>query len=786
MLRTLIVTLGLALCAGPLASCSRSGAHAQEQGIQRLTLLPSKPEPIGREVVAVGRVPWPTEPDRVVTTNAEPVALPDDSPLGPGWLNLRRKDRRANRSATIVVSLKQSFDPATFNKLVLPIQVARPCFVRAVLYVDGQPIIGSENRPRVEPTTAESGPISVVLRMPTTLGARRQPDELRLSIDGDCANVQLGPIELCSQPPWAWLPALEDGFDIVSLDQDGRSAVGLSSARSLEAQARVGAGSELRFSVGIPRALRIPTSQPELTVRVESSSDEPLIQRVPLETEYNAPTLWHKVRIPLDSLAGQDIRIEFSFSSGPKGRPAVCAITRPRLESPKAKPRTVLLVTSDTHRADHIGAAGAGNGVRTPTIDALARRGVLFEDCWSSTNVTLPSHAAILTGTPPRDIGVFDNFTRLNHDARTLAEVYQQAGFATYAVVSAAHMADAESGLGQGFDRLSAPTSVSKQRSNLSIAQMSRWIDDADGQDLFLWLHLFDAHTPYEPPPEFERMYWPADRDPKDPSLPEPRLPSTYRVNLPEGVRDLEFLSARYRGEVTHVDEQLASILEIPRIAAGVVALTADHGESLGEHGIYWEHAGLYPQSIHVPLVLAFPGAPAGQRIREPVFQLDLGRTLLDLSGETQAEFPGSNLLAAREGPPEPRFAISSQAERASVTKDGWHLVLGLRAYPVNVDGVHVGVPKHRVELFDLSTDPKCERDLAKTERERAAALRALLCAWLGAARPTGWAMRAGTSFEMAQHLAQLGYTSHAEATHLPSIAVDCACEECAPFQLQR
>jgi arylsulfatase A-like enzyme len=329
---------------------------------------------------------------------------------------------------------------------------------------------------------------------------------------------------------------------------------------------------------------------------------------------------------------------------------------------------------------------------------------------------------------------------------------------------------------------MSAPVDTNKRSSAQSIRQLTTWLADAEGRDLFLWLHVFDAHTPYEPPAEFERRYWPAGRDAFDKSLPEPAVPEAYRKNLPEGVRDLELLSARYRGEVSYLDAELAGLFAIPRIRSGVIAFTADHGESLGEHGIFWDHGGLYPQSIHVPMILAWPEAPRGTRVKQPVFQLDLAQTLLHLANVEDPRIPGTDLLASHDESRAPRFTISCDADRASVTKDRWHLIASLRGY-LAADGAGMkAIPEHHFELFDLATDPDCEHDLALKERDRTCAMRRLLCAWLAAARPQTWCDLGNRNPEMEAHLAQLGYAAPSQGSAIPRIDPNCDCPECAPF----
>jgi arylsulfatase A-like enzyme len=425
----------------------------------------------------------------------------------------------------------------------------------------------------------------------------------------------------------------------------------------------------------------------------------------------------------------------------------------------------VLLVTSDTHRGDHLGAAAKGVSVPTPALDALAQRGVLFEDCFAPSHVTLPSHAALFTGTSPRDTAVIDNATPLALEAPTLAEAFQDAGWLTAGAVSLDILAHDNSGLGQGFERLSAPLDTRRGAETVSVAL--ELLDGAAGRPLFLWVHVADAHAPYDPPAG--PLGYPAGADafsgtPTPGSEPPPWLPE---------VRDMEYVRALYRGEVAYLDGELARLLDHPRVRSGIVAVTADHGEVLGRHGIWWRHKDLYPDTLHVPLIMAWPGAPAGARVPQPVELLELGRTLLDRAGLTRAAFPGRDLTLPLPAQAPPRFAVATNWRSASIQSGEWHLILHL-------------LKSHKVELYHRALDPWCETDLVLQEPARAKALRAELVAWLAEAAP-GWAGERNDDPEALARLAELGYADQQEDAEAARALEggsrapppDCACEWC-------
>jgi len=557
----------------------------------------------------------------------------------------------------------------------------------------------------------------------------------------------------------------------VEFDGDARPALLLRSGDVARARVRATpAGGTLTFAYG--RSQRSPgqSAAPQLVVWVGD-------RRTTLElTEAER---WSTAALPIPpsdpnrpSQGGDghdfDVRFEVQAETGE----VYAALAEPALVPAQDTRPDVVLVTSDTHRGDHLGVSGSAVGARTPALDALAARGVYYEDCFATSHVTLPSHAAIFTGTSPRDTGVVDNLTMLSTDAPTLAEAFRDAGYLTCAVTSLNLLGDEESGFGQGFVRRNVPAATRTGDETVSVALA--WLEAAGPRPLFLWVHVADAHSPYEPPAAFLAPYWPADGgDAFDPARP----PDEHAPSWLADVRDLDYVRALYRGEVSFLDAQLARLLDQPRVHAAVVAVTADHGECLGAHGFYWRHKGLYTDTLRVPLILAWPGDPAGTRIGEPVGHLDLGRTLLDLAG-VEAAFPGRDLAGtpgAGERAPADRFAIATGRRSASITRDGMHLIQFLRE-------------PHRVELYDLRSDPGCATDLSETRHDEARELRTALLAWLAAAAEGGrgrWAAGRQSDAGKLESLAALGYADQVDDTETGSLRLppDCPCASCRSFR---
>ena len=358
--------------------------------------------------------------------------------------------------------------------------------------------------------------------------------------------------------------------------------------------------------------------------------------------------------------------------------------TPPRAAVPERAVRAVL-VTIDTLRADHVGAYGAGAG-RTPTLDALAARGARFETAISPTPLTLPSHATLLTGLDPPEHGIHHNGRfRLADGVPTLAERLRAQGLATAAFV-AAYVLDARFGLARGFDvyddqlSLNDPTlgasAVAERPADRVVDAALAWLARAPDR-FFLWVHLYDPHAEYRPPEPY----------------------ATRFANEP------------YAGEVAFADAQLGRLVaaldeRFPDGATLVVA-TADHGESLGEHGEETHSYTLYDATQRVPLLVVGPGVPAGAAVAGVVRLADVAPTVLDALGvDALPGASGKSLLPALAGAdPAPRTAYVETLATAFDWR--WSPVFGVRTDRYK----YLRAPKP--ELYDLREDPRELRNLA-------------------------------------------------------------------------
>lgn len=412
--------------------------------------------------------------------------------------------------------------------------------------------------------------------------------------------------------------------------------------------------------------------------------------------------------------------------------PATDAEARARLARRRPAPAdlNVVLITLDTTRADRLGCYGFA-GVETPRIDALAHDGVLFERVTASVPLTFPSHASIFTGLIPPHHGVRDNGGFFLEEAKTtLAERLKAAGYATGAFVGA-WVLESKWGLAQGFDTYSDKFDLSKFKIvSLGTVQKNgdevvdgalAWLEGAQKGKFFAWVHLYDPHTPYDPP--------------------EP-----YRSRYP---RDL------YIGEIAYTDHVVGRLLDWLRekglLERTLVILTADHGESLGDHGESTHSYFIYGATTQVPLIIRTPWEDRG-RSRAPVSTVDILPTLLDLVGlAPQTGIDGRSLARAVL---DPRADVGGPGYAETYFPRyhfGWQHLRGLR------DGRYQFVDAPQPELYDLEKDPGESTNIYKAYSKRAEELRASLEAMVG---KEGGAVpeRQKLDPETLQRLAALGY----------------------------
>jgi arylsulfatase A-like enzyme/tetratricopeptide (TPR) repeat protein len=356
---------------------------------------------------------------------------------------------------------------------------------------------------------------------------------------------------------------------------------------------------------------------------------------------------------------------------------------------PKGRP-SILLITLDTTRADHLEPYGATN-VQTPALSGLADRGIVFENAVATAPVTGPTHASLLTGLYPRRHGVRNNLTHhLSDDVPTLAEWLSATGYRTAAFVSAVVL-EGRYGFDQGFelydDDLKANSAsrqmrrITERPAKVTAERALAWLDALDDdQPYFLWVHFYDPHLPWSPPSPWAERY----------------------------------RGRPYDGEIAFMDSQVGRLLRHPRAAGDdvMVAAIGDHGEGLGEHGEKAHGLLVYESTIRVPWILTLPGGPSGVRIATPISQVDLVPTIAEMvTPSPTVDFEGlegRSLLPLLRGDDwTAERMLFAEAELPFFTY-GWSRLRSVRQGSLK----YIDAPV--AELYDLDHDPDESTNLAE------------------------------------------------------------------------
>ena len=398
------------------------------------------------------------------------------------------------------------------------------------------------------------------------------------------------------------------------------------------------------------------------------------------------------------------------------GRERVAVETAPRADVP------VIVISVDTLRADRLPAYGY-RGVATPAIDALRGDSILFRNAYAHTPLTLPSHASLLTGLLPAQHGVHNNIGYTFDGARhpSIPSLLRARGYATGAAVSS-FVLRGSTGIGPLFDfyddRMAsgaADTLGELQRAGRDTAAVAvQWIEQQKEKPLFFLLHLFEPHSPYEPPEPFR---------------------STYVANP-------------YDGEIAAADAIIGEFLQRLRSIGlydrAAIILLSDHGEGLNDHGEPEHGVFLYREAIHVPLIVKLPAsARKGEVIEAPIGITDVAATILALTGtEPPAGLQGTSILGSLDRD----RAIFSETMYPRI-HFGWSELRSL------ADATHHFIDAPRVELYHLRDDPQEKRNIAGDDRRRTAAMRSALAPYRHEFSPAS-----AIDPEEASKLAALGY----------------------------
>ncbi len=364
----------------------------------------------------------------------------------------------------------------------------------------------------------------------------------------------------------------------------------------------------------------------------------------------------------------------------------------------------ILLITLDTTRADRMGFLGSKRGL-TPNLDAMAQQGVVFTRAYSHVPITTASHATILTGTYPQFNRVNDFGVPLSPRLPYLPDLLRAQGYHTGAFVGSLIL-DPLDGTAPGFDRgfevydagfhlrrrgADRYKSVERRAGDV-VNHALAWLSQLPNGPFFLWVHLYDAHDPYDPPPPFKTR----------------------------------FSAQPYDGEIAYADSAVGKLLDEIRkhglYDETLIAVMADHGESLGAHGENTHGIFLYDETLHVPLLFKLPaGRSAGRRIETRARLVDVAPTILQEAGiPVPKEMQGESLMELMKLKPASAIAkvpATPQERSAYAETDYPHRAFGWSSLRALRTGkyLYIGAPER--ELYNQTDDPAAAHNLASASK---------------------------------------------------------------------
>ena len=404
----------------------------------------------------------------------------------------------------------------------------------------------------------------------------------------------------------------------------------------------------------------------------------------------------------------------------------------------------IIFIVIDTLRATRLGCYGYAKNT-SPQLDELAGQGVRFSRCMAPGIPTTPAHTTMYTGLHPLTHNIVCHGGQVDLDRKipVLPEILQRSGYTTAAVDN---LFDVKPWLARGYEFYINPGS--KHRLSMMVsweeinARAIPWIESHRQEPFFLFLHYWEPHTPYLPPKK-HRIFYPEGCDPFSPDShtfdPIKRQPfwemfGDIWFEKLGPVTDAEYVASLYDAEIRHVDDGVAQILETLKRTGleedTLVVLTGDHGESMYQHDIFFDHHGLYDDIVHVPLMMRLPGRISAGQIFEPMAQhLDIAPTLLEAAGaKNPPQMAGKSHWKAITGQSKPEGwdrVVSCEC----TWQAKWSLRTDTRKFILSREQDRHNSPPR--ELYDLVEDPLETRNLALENWREAESMERELEDWI-------------------------------------------------------
>ena len=477
-------------------------------------------------------------------------------------------------------------------------------------------------------------------------------------------------------------------------------------------------------------------------------------ERVLLDHTVTTPYRWERQPVDLSEFGGRTVQLSLSLVADAKGIPGFWGtpVIRTRTTPPREAPQGVILIQADTLRPDHLGVYGHKRDT-TPFLSQLASEGAVFENTYAQAGWTKVSTPSIMTSLYPSTHGIATFNDRLPAGATTIAEVYRAAGYATLSLSSVTFTGQ-YTNLHQGFEELHELTSVpdstgpyTSKTAREYVDRTSDWIERHRDEPFFVYLHVFDPHSPYEPRRPYDAIW--ADQSKREEHIKQRdalrkvitnqfmavRGMATRDEMLKAGIDPAAYLAYDkdwYDSSIRGLDVELARLFERLRTNGlhekTAIVFLSDHGEEFQEHGRMWHGQSVYGEMAHVPLVVRWPGRIKPHRVDEAVQLIDVMPTLLDISRLTHPDgLQGQSLMPLLEGE-------GKAASGAVSAANGWKRrpaiiekrIENKEEFPSNIEAVAIvdgqwklihniagATDRPEFELFDVVKDPFDQKNLA-------------------------------------------------------------------------
>ncbi|MGC8601737.1 MAG: sulfatase [Thermoprotei archaeon] len=389
----------------------------------------------------------------------------------------------------------------------------------------------------------------------------------------------------------------------------------------------------------------------------------------------------------------------------------------------------VIVLVIDTLRADHLGCYEYERNT-SPHIDEFAKEATVFKNDIAADVPTQPSFTNLMTGMRGITTGVVSHHPpETIDDSLPLLQELMSSKMTTAGVSTLYGM---KKYFTKGFHYFMNPVAGAPQRLQLVYAEevnhyALEWLKEHYREDFYMFIHYWDPHSPYEPPEQYREMFYRGDyRDPNNHSMDALKATPLWQFHkwwvekVAPGVTDVDYIRALYDGEIRRVDDAFGQLVEelkeLKIYDETMLVVTADHGESIYDHGVYFDHADVYQNIIRVPLIIRYPGVFPAKTVDGLVQNIDVTRTVLDIAKVQHPPYEGINLLEVARGEAKPRdTAFSDQAvwtiKRTMIKAEGRHLYKLIVTY----DPGFWPVPDR--EVYDLSSDPKETKNLAESNK---------------------------------------------------------------------